>query len=65
MYVILILFSILVGIIFGAAGGALVGKVVGSKDLGNGFAALMGSLFGLSAAVPGMIVGIIILALWR
>ncbi len=65
MYVILVLFSILVGIIFGAVGGALVGKTIGGKDLGNGFAALMGSLFCLSAAVPGVIVGIIILALWR
>jgi hypothetical protein len=42
----------------------LVGKIIGGKDLGNGFAALMGSLFGLSAAVPGVIIGIIILALW-
>ncbi len=64
MQIILILFSMMVGFIFGAAGGALMGKIIGGKDLGNGFAALMGSLFGLSAAVPGVIIGILILVFW-
>lgn len=51
----------LVGIIFGVGGGALIGRQIAGKDLGNSFAALMGSLFGSTAVIPGVIVGLIIL----
>lgn len=53
----------MVGIIFGAAGGALVGWRIAGKDLGDGFASLIGAMFGMAAAVPGVIIGTIILAL--
>ncbi len=63
MSIITILLSILLGTIFGAGGGALTGWRIAGKDLGDGFASLMGAMFGMAAAVPGTIVGIIILAL--
>lgn len=63
MTIIMILLSVVLGILLGAAGGALVGWQIAGKDLGNGFAALMGSMFGMAAAVPGTIIGIFILAL--
>ena len=53
----------MVGIIFGGAGGALMGWRIAGKDLGDGFASLMGAMFGMAAAVPGTIIGVIILAL--
>ena len=59
--VILFIFSMFVGIVFGIGGGALMGWKIADKDLGESFAALMGSLFGSTAVIPGVIVGLIIL----
>lgn len=54
---------IVVSVLAGLAGGALGGLKVGGKLLGNGTAAMIGSFFGLTAAVPSTILGLIILVL--
>ncbi len=43
-------------------GGALAGVRLAGKHLGNNLAAMMGMLFGPSAVVPGVLLGLIILA---
>jgi hypothetical protein len=40
----------------------VAGVVLGGKDLGNSLAASMGALYGPMAAVPGILIGLIILA---
>lgn len=50
------------GLLAAAAGGALVGIRLGGADLGKEMAALMGAMYGLSAAVPGLVFGLLILA---
>lgn len=49
---------VLVALVLSMAGGALAGK-----DLGNELAAMMGAMFGPTAAVPAVLVGLIVLAL--
>lgn len=44
-------------------GGAIGGVVVGGKALGNELAAMMGGFYGPLAGVPGIVVGLIVLAL--
>jgi hypothetical protein len=44
-------------------GGALGGVAVGGKALGNELAALMGGFYGPLAGVPGVLLGLIVLAL--
>jgi hypothetical protein len=44
-------------------GGAIGGVVVGGKALGNELAAMMGGFYGPLAGVPGVVVGLIVLAL--
>lgn len=44
------------------AGGALAGMKLAGKDLGNDLAAMMGAMFGPTGAVPGILLGLIILA---
>lgn len=46
------------------AGGALAAVKLAGKDLGNPLAALMGVLFGPVAAVPAVLVGLIVLSLF-
>lgn len=53
----------LVSIALSIAGGALAGVALGGKDLGRSLAAMMGAMYGPLAAVPGILVGLIILAL--
>jgi hypothetical protein len=43
------------------AAGALSGMQLAGKDLGNSLAALMGAMYGPVAAVPGILVGLIVL----
>ncbi|MFC4252986.1 hypothetical protein [Sinimarinibacterium flocculans] len=45
------------------AGGALAGLKLAGKDLGNDLASLMGAMFGPTAAVPAVLVGLIVLML--
>jgi hypothetical protein len=49
--------------ILSVAGGAIAGTVLAGKDLGNRLAALMGGMYGPVAAVPGILVALIVLAL--
>lgn len=53
---------ILLGIVSGVLGGAAGGILVGGKSLGNELAAMMGAFFGPIASVPGVIAGLLILA---
>lgn len=45
------------------AGGAMAGMWLAGKDLGQPLAAMMGAMFGPVAAVPGILLGLIILSL--
>ena len=54
---------LLVAFVVSAAGGALAGVRLAGKDLGNELAAMMGAMFGPTAAVPAVLVGLIVLAL--
>lgn len=45
------------------AAGAAAGVTLAGKHLGNSLAALMGAMYGPLAAVPGILLGLIVLAL--
>jgi len=49
-------------IVLSVAGGAAAGLSLGAKNLGNSLAALMGAMYGPVAAVPGILIGLIVLA---
>jgi hypothetical protein len=49
-------------IVLSIAAGAVAGIALGGKDLGNSLAALMGAMYGPVAAVPGILIGLIVLA---
>jgi hypothetical protein len=53
----------LIAAVLAMAGGALAAVKLAGKDLGNPLAALMGVLFGPVAAVPGVLIGLIVLKL--
>ncbi|HBP88562.1 MAG: hypothetical protein KC592_09330 [Nitrospira sp.] len=55
-------FFLAIALVFGALGGAIGGILVGGKALGYELAALMGSFFGPIASVPGVLIGLLILA---
>jgi hypothetical protein len=61
MTIALILLSVLVGIVSGAVGGAAASWKLAGRDLGDSFAALIGSFFGLVHVVPAILLGLIIL----
>lgn len=50
-------------VLVGMAGGALGGIKVGGAALGNSMAAMVGAFFGVTAALPSTILGLITLAL--
>lgn len=50
-------------LVLSIAGGAITGIVLAGKDLGNQLAALMGAMFGPTAAIPAALVGLLLLAL--
>lgn len=52
-----------VGTAAAIAGGALGGIAVGGKALGNELAAMMGGFYGPLAGVPGLVLGLIVLAI--
>ncbi len=52
-----------IALIFGAIGGAIGGIIIGGEHLGKELAAMMGGFFGPIAAVPGVLVALIILYL--
>jgi hypothetical protein len=49
-------------IVLSVVAGALSGMALAGKDLGNNFAALMGAMFGPIAAIPGVLVGLLVIA---
>lgn len=54
----------LLAAVLSIAGGAAAGMALAGKDLGNSLAAAMGALFGPVAAVPGVLIGLVVLALF-
>ena len=52
-----------VALILGAAGGAIGGMLVGAAHLGKPLSAMMGSFFGPIGTAPGVLLGLVILAL--
>jgi len=55
--------ALIVGVMASIIGGALGGVAVGGKALGNELAALMGGFYGPLAGVPGVLLGLIVLAI--
>lgn len=49
-------------ILLSIAAGAAAGMTLAGKDLGNSLAAAMGAMYGPVAAVPGILLGLIVLA---
>jgi hypothetical protein len=52
-----------VSVFLSVAGGALSGLWLARKDLGSSLAAALGAMYGPVAAVPGILVGLIVLLL--
>jgi hypothetical protein len=52
----------LVSLMLSIGAGAVAGITLAGKDLGNSLAAAMGAMFGPVAAVPGILIGLIVLA---
>ena len=52
----------LLAFVLAMAGGAMTGMKLAAKDLGYELAALMGAMYGPTGAVPGMLLGLIVLA---
>lgn len=52
----------LLSMLMSIGAGALAGMVLAGKDLGNNLAALFGALYGPLAAVPGVLLGLVVLA---
>ena len=58
-----VLMWVLMAFVLSMAGGALAGVRLAGKDLGNELAAMMGAMFGPTAAVPAVLLGLVVLAL--
>lgn len=58
-----ILVWLVAAVLLSMAGGAVAGIRLAGKDLGNELAAMMGAMFGPTAAVPAVLVGLLVLAL--
>lgn len=54
---------LLIASVFSIIGGAVAGLVLAGKDLGNDLASMMGGMFGPTAAVPAVLVGLVVLCL--
>jgi hypothetical protein len=52
---------LLLALVVGSISGALSAMVLGGKDIGNQLCILMGSSFGPIAAVPGTLLGLIVM----
>lgn len=55
--------ALVIGLIAAGIGGVAGGILTGGKHIGNELAAVMGSFYGPVGVVPGMIVGLLLLAL--
>ena len=58
-----ILWWTVLSILLSLAAGAVSGMALAGKDLGNNLAAMMGAMFGPVAAAPGILIGLIVLAI--
>ena len=58
-----IIFWTMLAAVLAMAGGALAGMKLAGKDLGNALASMMGLLFGPVAAVPGVLLALLLLKL--
>jgi hypothetical protein len=54
---------LIVALLCGAGAGALSALKLAGKDIGNELALMMGSVFGPLAALPGILIGLIVLKL--
>ncbi len=54
---------LLLAFVVSLAGGAVAGMRLAGKDLGNELAALMGAMFGPTAVLPAVLLGLIALAM--
>ena len=54
---------LLVAFVLSMVGGAAAGVRLAGKDLGNDLAAVMGAMFGPTAVVPAVLLGLLVLAL--
>ncbi|MHB0772873.1 hypothetical protein ACYCVF_32055 [Bradyrhizobium sp. 1.29L] len=55
--------SLVLGVAASIAGGSIGGLLIGRKVLGNELAALVGGFYGPLAGIPGVIVGLVALAI--
>lgn len=53
---------LVVALVLSIVGGAIAGVRLAGKDLGNELAATMGAMFGPTAVVPAVLVGLFVLA---
>tara|TARA_R110002074_G_scaffold402220_2_gene604833 strand:+ start:121955 stop:122185 length:231 start_codon:yes stop_codon:yes gene_type:complete len=53
----------IVALFVGAIGGAIGGIIVGGEHLGNELAAMMGAFYGPIAALPGVVIALLVLVL--
>ena len=52
---------LLIAIVISMIGGAISGMVIGGKEIGYQFSAMLGSLFAPAGVIPAMILGLFIL----
>lgn len=55
--------SLVLGVAASIAGGSVGGLLIGRKVFGNELAALVGGFYGPLAGIPGVIVGLVVLAI--
>ena len=55
---------LLIAWLLAMAGGAVAGIRLAAKDLGTELAAMMGAMFGPTAALPAVLIGLIVLAIF-
>ncbi len=53
---------LLLAFVLALVGGALAGMRLAGKDLGNELAAMMGAMFGPTAVLPAVAIGLVVLA---
>ena len=56
---------LVLGVVLAAAAGAINGMKIGAEALGKELAAMMGALYGPTAVLPALVVGLVILYVAR
>ncbi len=54
------LIALVIAAVAGGIGGAIGGIIVGGKHMGNELAAMMGSFYGPVAAIPGVVLALVV-----